>query len=133
MSGIIDHVGLAVRDLAASTRFYEQALAPLGLTVLYRHADFVAFGRAGNDDLGLHQAGTHTGGAHIAFAAENDQMVDHFWQEALAAGGTPVWAPAICSEYHEGYYAAFVYDREGNNIEAVCHHAATDTRAGGTG
>ena len=121
MAIVIDHVSLAVRDLPANQGFYEQALAPLGFTVLYEQEDFVAFGQPGNDDFALHRAGTNTGGAHVAFVASARNTVDRFWEAALAAGGRPRREPAIHPEYHPGYYAAFVYDPEGNNIEAVLH------------
>lgn len=120
---VIDHVSLAVRDLPVAARFYERALAPLGFTLLYRQQDFVAFGRPGNDDFGLHQANAYTGGAHVAFAATAREKVDQFWVVALAAGAKPKAPPALHPEYHPGYYAAFVYDIEGNNIEAVLHQS----------
>ena len=120
---VIDHVSLGVRDLAASQRFYRQALAPLGMAVLYEQEGFVAFGRPGSDDFAIHRAGTNAGGAHVAFPAPSRKAVGQFWDAALAAGARPRHEPAIHTEYHPGYYAAFVYDPDGNNIEAVLHES----------
>jgi catechol 2,3-dioxygenase-like lactoylglutathione lyase family enzyme len=118
---IVDHVGLLVRDLAASARFYRAALAPLGFTLLYEEEDGAAFGIEGVDDFGINRSDTPTAHAHVAFLAESRAAVDAFYAAALAAGGRPNEPPALRPEYHANYYAAYVYDPDGNNIEAVHH------------
>lgn len=121
MPAVIDHVSLAVRDLRAGRAFYEQALAPLGFGPLYRGPGFVAFGQSENDDFAIHQANKRVGGAHVAFPAPSREHVHRFWSAALAAGATPIRAPGTQSETHRGRFVAVVRDRDGNNIEAVCH------------
>ncbi|CAA9551438.1 MAG: Lactoylglutathione lyase and related lyases [uncultured Thermomicrobiales bacterium] len=118
---VIDHVGVLVRDLAASTHFYAAALAPLGMTLLYEESDGAAFGFEGADDFGIHWNEAPTASVHVAFAAQDRASVDAFCAAALANGGREKGAPRIWAEYHAGYYAAFVWDPDGNNIEAVFH------------
>ena len=118
---VIDHVDLRVRDLAASRRLYEAALAPLGFAVLHDGGGRVAFGPPGIDDFGLVQADPPTRGLHLAFSARSREAVDAFHAAALAAGARDHGAPGERPQYHAGYYAAFVLDLEGNNIEAVWH------------
>jgi len=119
MSAVIDHVSLAVRDLTAGTVFYEQALSALGFELVYRETEYVTFGLNDNGDFAIHQANKRVGGAHIAFPASNREHVERFWGAALAAGATPVRAPGTHPDYGRGSFAAFVRDRDGNNIEAV--------------
>ena len=83
---VVDHVGLLVRDLAASRRFYEAALAPLGFRLVYEEADGVAFGLGGADDFGLNANAEPTTRAHVAFVAGDRAAVDAFYAAALAAG-----------------------------------------------
>lgn len=127
---MLDHVSLAVTDLAAAAIFYERALAPLGLSKMYELDGFVAFGKDGGDDFAVHRRSTAPstndahpghGGAHVAFTAANKDDVDAFYAAAVEAGAKPFLAPATHPEYHSGYYGAFVFDAEGNNIEAVYH------------
>src|SRR5699024_3176507 len=79
----------------------------------------VTFGLNDNGDFAIHQANKRVGGAHIAFPASNREHVERFWGAALAAGATPVRAPGTHPDYGRGSFAAFVRDRDGNNIEAV--------------
>jgi len=119
---VIDHVDLLVQDLDASRRFYEAALAPLGFALVDHSADSASFGLPDADDFGLNRAdGRATTRAHVAFAADSRAAVDAFFRAALAAGGREKLPPALYPEYHGGYYAAFVWDLDGNNIEAVFH------------
>ena len=122
---VLDHVGITVADMEASRRFYAGALAPLGLVELGRdEAGGAGFGAPGLDDFWLTPAGPDpvTRGVHLAFAATSREQVDAFHAAALAAGGTDRAAPRVRPEYSGGYYAAFVSDPDGNNVEAV-HHA----------
>ena len=122
---LIDHLQLVVRDLAASRRFYEAAIGALGLPI----------GGAGDsyfwvDELFVSSAeseaalGALTGRHHFAFQAADPAAVDAFHAAALANGGTDNGAPGE-RPYHPGYYAAFVLDPDGNNIEAVYHGPAS--------
>lgn len=119
---MIDHIGLAVSDFARSKEFFKQALAPLGYTVLMEFDGTAGFGRDGKPDfwIGAGKAGTST---HVAFAAVTRRVVDEFYRAAMAAGGRDNGAPGLRPQYHPNYYGAFVFDPDGNNVEAVCHQA----------
>jgi len=120
---VIDHVSVAVRDLAASTRFYETLLATLGITALEKRPATVGFGKSYPDfwinlraDM---QPLAESNGAHVCFRARTTDIVDAFHAAALQAGGTNAGAPGFRPQHGEGYYAAFVRDLDGNCIEAV--------------
>jgi catechol 2,3-dioxygenase-like lactoylglutathione lyase family enzyme len=122
---MLDHVSLGVSDFAASRRFYDQALAPLGLKGLmgddatYRgYGDTRPFFWIGQAEA----AGTQR--VHVAFTAADRATVDAFHRAALAAGGRDNGGPGLRPHYHADYYGAFVFDPDGNNIEAVCHAPA---------
>jgi catechol 2,3-dioxygenase-like lactoylglutathione lyase family enzyme len=131
MSEVIDHVGMRVGDLAASRGMYEPALAELGFAVLgegeFEGDAYVLFGRGTSDDFALHSVGTQPGrdrvttGAHIAFRAPDNASVERWYAEAIDNGGTDNGAPGVRPEYSGLYYAAFVLDPDGNNVEAVFH------------
>jgi catechol 2,3-dioxygenase-like lactoylglutathione lyase family enzyme len=116
----IDHLGLAVLDFRKSRDFYVQALAPLGMKVVMESDGWVMFGKAGRGEFFVSQKGESANGNHIAFAAENRDQVRAFHDAAIAAGGRDNGAPGIRQKYHSAYYAAFIFDPDGNNIEAVC-------------
>ena len=119
---VVGHVDLMVRDLAASRRFYVAALAPLGFGVLNEDDTSVSFGADGNDDFGINRSDDEsTTRAHVAFAAPDRAAVDAFFRAALGAGGHDKSAPSLRPAYHPTYYAAYVWDPDGNNIEAVHH------------
>ncbi|MBP0617444.1 VOC family protein [Jiella mangrovi] len=120
---IFDHLSLRTTRLEEMQRFYEAALAPLGIDrkfLVDRPDGGVAgFGRDRVEFfLGAVQ-GTEPTPAHIAFRANDREEVSAFYAAALAAGGTDNGAPGIRPKYHEAYYAAFVIDPAGNNVEAV--------------
>ena len=121
---LIDHVQLVVRDLEASRRFYEAVFNALGVPMGgiaedYFWADELFFSTAGSQAA----QGQLTGRHHLAFQARDAAMVQAFHQAALAHGGTDNGGPGE-RPYHPGYYAAFVLDPDGNNIEAVYHGEA---------
>ena len=119
---VIDHVILDVRDYAASKRFYEQALAPLEYEVVLELGGFgCGFGRAGKPNFWVASRGAPHTGVHVAFASPDRSSVDRFYEAAIAAGGEDNGPPGLRPHYHESYYAAFVRDPDGNNVEAVCH------------
>ena len=121
---LIDHVQLVVADLAASRRFYDAIFEMLGVPLGGEQDDFFWF-----DELCVSTAdsdaaeGRLTGRCHLAFQATNRDAVDAFHRAALDAGGRDHGAPGE-RDYHPGYYAAFVLDPDGNNIEAVYHGEA---------
>ena len=123
----LDHVGLAVSDYGRSKAFYEQALAPLGITLLMEFSGEAAgFGRedAGRPSFFIEARGEPARGRlHVAFRAESRDQVDDVHAAALAAGGTDNGAPGV-RWYHPDYYAAYVLDPDGHNVEAVCHRPA---------
>ena len=131
MSEVIDHVGIRVRDLAASRRMYQSSLAELGFHVLgegeFEGDAYVLFGRGTSDDFALHAVGTAPGrdrittGAHIAFKASAAADVQGWHAAAIENGGTDNGAPGLRPEYSGRYYAAFALDPDGNNVEAVFH------------
>ncbi len=111
-------------DYAASKAFYENALAPLGMRVLMEPVPEV--GGFGDDFPFFWIAQRDRGpdsGTHVAFTAEDRETVDAFHSAALAAGGRDNGEPGVREIYHPHYYAAFVLDPDGNNVEAVCHTA----------
>jgi catechol 2,3-dioxygenase-like lactoylglutathione lyase family enzyme len=118
----IDHVHLRVRDLDASRRFYEAALEALGIDVHAGDGYFSA------DELWVSADGPPTTGLHLAFQAEDEQAVRRFHEAAIAAGGTDNGRPGERS-YHPGYFAAYVLDPDGNNVEAVFHGPALRSAA----
>jgi catechol 2,3-dioxygenase-like lactoylglutathione lyase family enzyme len=121
---VLDHVGIAVADYERSKAFYEQALAPLGITLLMEFGGAAAgFGKEGKGrpSFFIEAHGEPARGRlHIALGAENHAQVDAFHAAALEAGGTDNGAPGL-RWYHPDYYGAYVLDPDGHNVEAVCH------------
>lgn len=118
---VVDHVLLVVSDLEASRRFYNAALRPLGLTAISEELNGLSYGVIGSDDFAIYQGDEISINVHVAFAAPDREAVDSFYAAAMAAGGRKKQAPALQPQYHPNYYAAFVFDPDGNNIEAVHH------------
>lgn len=126
---MLDHVGIEVSDLARSKAFYSAALGALGYVVTKEVGPVVIFGvsegpRRSPDPAGefsIAPGTPHADVVHIAFNAGSRAAVDAFHQAALAAGGVDNGAPGLRPHYHATYYAAFVLDPDGYNIEAVCH------------
>jgi catechol 2,3-dioxygenase-like lactoylglutathione lyase family enzyme len=118
----LDHVALQVADLDSAATFYGAALAPLGVRELMRHDDVVGFG--GDRPffwLGKATAGGPAREVHLAFTAPDRKTVYDFRDAAVTAGAEVLHEPRIFREYHPSYFAAFVRDPDGNNVEAVCH------------
>jgi catechol 2,3-dioxygenase-like lactoylglutathione lyase family enzyme len=120
---VLDHLGLAVADVPRAREFYKAALAPLGFEIVMEFGEAVAFGLPGKPQFWLRGGGRPGEPVHVAFHAADRARVDAFHAAALAAGGVDNGAPGLRSHYHPTYYAAFVLDPEGNNVEAVCHVA----------
>ena len=118
---MIDHMTANVGSLEQAKGFYEQALAPLGYSVRVELEGAVGFGSGeGIPDFWLGSR-DERGATHVAFSAADRATVDRFYDAAVAAGGRDNGPPGVRPHYHENYYAAFVHDADGNNIEAVCH------------
>ncbi|MBB4007425.1 VOC family protein [Allorhizobium taibaishanense] len=130
---MIDHMNIKVADFERAKAFYDAAFAPLGASLLYmvpeEYSNGVKMGGYGREKPvywlyeGTPPEGYHQ---HIAFAAEDRAAVDAFYHAAIAAGGKDNGAPGLRPHYHPNYYGAFVFDPDGNNIEAVCHKAEDD-------
>ena len=120
---MFDHVKFGVRDYAASKTFYLQALEPLGVTIGGEGVPSygIELSSDGQASLCLHQTDERPAHLHLAFVARSRQQVDAFHRAALAAGGKDNGAPGLRPQYNASYYAAFVIDPDGHNIEAVCH------------
>jgi catechol 2,3-dioxygenase-like lactoylglutathione lyase family enzyme len=117
---VIDHVGINVSDLTVARRFYTKALEPLGYTLAFEQGQFLGFADAAGLSLGV-AARDPAGGGHVAFSCDDRAAVDAFYEASTAAGGKDNGPPGVRAHYHENYYAAFVHDADGNNLEAVCH------------
>lgn len=119
----LDHIGIDVADYDKSRAFYTAALAPLGLALVHEDAQWSLMGVPGKegDFVFAHAQGSPTQPIHIAFTAQNRAAVDAFYKQALLAGGKDNGGPGIRPQYHAHYYAAFIIDPDGHNLEAVCH------------
>lgn len=118
---LIDHVHLRAKDLGATKRFYKAVLAALDIPIGMDGEDHLQCDELWIDALGKeHASASHV---HLAFQAVNREMVDRFHEQGLAAGGEDNGKPGERA-YHPGYYAAFLIDPDGNNIEAVYHGEA---------
>jgi catechol 2,3-dioxygenase-like lactoylglutathione lyase family enzyme len=116
---LFDHLQLPVRDIERSRTFYERALQPFGVRLVQ---DPLGPGFAlGDQDLWLLEREEAAGPLHIAFAAPDRETVDAFHAAALEGGGIDNGRPGLRPRYHPGYYAAYVLDPDGNNVEAVFH------------
>ncbi len=135
----IDHVTLSVADLDRAKAFYLAALAPVGLELVadvaageYGPVAFAGFGIGRKGSLWLSERGQQTPSTHICFRAPTRAAVEAFYTTALAAGGKDNGPPGIREVYHPEYYAAFVFDPEGHNIEAVTFAGPGDAGGGVT-
>ncbi len=121
---MIDHLGIQCSDVAASASFYDRVLEPLGFRRLMEPAPgIIGFGDTSPDFWLGPLSDDHTGWRedHIAFAAVDRAAVSAFFDAAVSVGAEVLHQPKEWPEYHPGYYATFVRDPDGNNVEAVCH------------
>ena len=117
---MFDHIGLKVQDVGASVRFYKAALASLGLELASSDDSSAGFGPPGAPALWLNRDKKARGaGGHLALRAPSRAAVDRFHAGGLAAGGRDNGAPGLRVDYAPNYYAAFLLDPDGNNVEAV--------------
>jgi len=124
----LDHTGIGVRDLRAARKFYPAALGAIGMKVNMDVGEAFGLGSRTQKIFWVGRDRQAGGGNHIAFRVDHSEEVDAFHAAALAAGGKDNGKPGPRPHYGPHYYAAFVKDREGNNIEAVCY-ARTAGRA----
>ena len=117
---MFDHIALRTGELKTLVKFYEAALVPLGYAKLVSFDDGAGFG-ADRPTLWIGEADEESSSVHIALTAPNTAAVDAFYKAAMAAGGKDNGAPGPRPDYEPGYYAAFVIDPDGNNLEAVHH------------
>lgn len=122
----IDHITLSVADIGQAKSFYEKALAPAGLELVAEltpditgGAHFVAFGKGRKGNLWIAATGQQTPATHFCFRVGTRAAVRAFHEQAIAAGGVDNGAPGIREMYHPEYYAAFITDPEGHNVECV--------------
>jgi catechol 2,3-dioxygenase-like lactoylglutathione lyase family enzyme len=117
----VQHVAVNVSDWDRARGFYDEVLGLFGYRVVYEEPGALAYyADARGLDFGIGRR-EPVGGAHVAFGADDRAAVDRFYEVALAAGGRDNGAPGIRPQYDASYYAAYVLDADGNNIEAVCH------------
>jgi catechol 2,3-dioxygenase-like lactoylglutathione lyase family enzyme len=115
-----DHIGLKVRDIEASVRFYSAALKPLGYELCSRDETGAGFGPPGEPALWLYLTTEATGpGAHVAFRAPSHDAIAKFHAAGIKAGGRDNGGAGPRADYSPTYFAAFLIDPDGNNVEAV--------------
>jgi catechol 2,3-dioxygenase-like lactoylglutathione lyase family enzyme len=119
--GMIDHLSLQVADVARSLEFYETLLAPIGLRAAYRDGDAVGFANATHAPFWILPAeAAHDRELHFAFAAVSRDVVRQFRDAAFGLGAEILHEPRLFPEYGSSYFACFVRDPDGHNVEAVC-------------
>ena len=120
---MLDHVSVQCSDVSTSATFYDNVLGPLGAERVMDFGQVVGFGLQHHPEFWV---GPQTSGAgfresHLAFTAESRSAVNAFFAAAVSIGAEVLHEPRLWPEYHPTYYAAFVRDPDGNNVEAVCH------------
>jgi len=125
---MLDHIGIGTTDFAASRAFYDSTLPTLGIdSIIELTSDQtggyhgIGYGRDGKPFFWLANGGKHCAGLHVAFAVNTRAQVRAFYETALVTGGKDNGPPGLRAHYHPNYYAAFVHDPDGVNVEAVCH------------
>ncbi len=120
---MLDHIGLQVSNYQASKAFFVTALAPLGYRLIAEFGEAAGFGAGDYPDFWIAQGETPSPKVHVAFSGGSRSAVDRFFQAAMEADGTDNGKPGLRPDYGPDYYAAYVLDPDGNNIEAVCHQS----------
>ena len=120
---MLDHVGVQCSDMAASSAFYDRALAPLGGVRIMDFGEAIGYGIPPMPDfwISTFDSGEGFRESHLAFSAPDRAAVRAFFDAAVAGGAEVLHEPRLWPEYHPDYYGAFVRDPDGNNVEAVCH------------
>ena len=128
---MLDHISLRVQDFSRALAFYKSALAPIGYQVAMEYPGGAGLGEPGKPDLWITRSDSAPNPTHLAFRSER-WRIDMFYAAALGAGGTDNGPPGVRADYHPHYYAAFILDPEGNNIEVVCHEPPGGSRKAAT-
>jgi catechol 2,3-dioxygenase-like lactoylglutathione lyase family enzyme len=120
---VIDHVSVQCHDVEVSAAFYDRVLQPLGGQRVMDFGEVIGYGASPKPEFWIGSQATGTGfrEAHLAFAAAHREAVREFFRVAVELGAEALHEPRVWPEYHDTYYAAFVRDPDGNNVEAVCH------------
>jgi catechol 2,3-dioxygenase-like lactoylglutathione lyase family enzyme len=125
---MFDHIGFAVSDYPRALAFYKTTFEPLGIGLAMEvppevtgGESYAGFGREGRPQFWIGTGKPLSGRLHVAFEARSRAEVDAFYAAAIAAGGADNGKPGLRPIYHQNYYAAFVIDPDGHNVEAVCH------------
>ena len=120
---MLDHLSIQCDDVSLSARFYDAVLSPLGGHRVMDFGAVIGYGSAAKPEfwLGPRTTGEGFRESHIAFSAPDRSAVEEFFRSAVAANADVLHPPREWPEYHPGYFAAFVRDPDGNNVEAVCH------------
>jgi catechol 2,3-dioxygenase-like lactoylglutathione lyase family enzyme len=120
---MIDHISLQCADVPASATFYDAVLATIGGGRVMDFGEAIGFGTPPMPDfwIGARTTGEGFRESHVAFTAPNRAAVQAFYEAAVAQGADVLHEPRVWAEYHANYFAAFVRDPDGNNVEAVCH------------
>jgi catechol 2,3-dioxygenase-like lactoylglutathione lyase family enzyme len=116
----VDHVKLPVADLERTRDFYAAALTPMGYELVFEGPESIGFGSQDREPIAFLRTAAPSVGTHIALSAADTATVVAFYEAAIAAGGRDNGAPGP-RPYGREYYAAFVLDPDGHNIEAVYH------------
>lgn len=114
------HLGIGVRDLKKSAAFYKKVFGAIGLPLIDESDTAARFGHDKSALFYIHKRQPAPGPIHVAFEVETREAVDTFHRIALAAGGKDNGPPGVRGHYNPTYYAAFVIDPDGHNLEAVC-------------
>jgi catechol 2,3-dioxygenase-like lactoylglutathione lyase family enzyme len=122
---VLDHITVNVRDMKAARRFYQAALGAIGMRINLDFSSAFGMGSRNENIFWLARDRHASGDGHYAFRVDHREEVDAFHRAALEAGGTDNGKPGLRPDYGRNYYAAFVKDGEGNNIEVVCYARAT--------
>ncbi len=117
----LGHIGLPVSDIEKAKAFYDAIASSVGFEPIDTHDGFVGYGIEDSYEFYLHTGKPGITGLHVCFEVDTKEAVDDFYRKALSAGGKDNGAPGIREDYGPKYYAAFVLDPDGNNIEAVFH------------
>jgi catechol 2,3-dioxygenase-like lactoylglutathione lyase family enzyme len=120
---MLDHIGLRTKRLDALVKFYETALKPLGYAKLAAYEGGAGFGKGDSPRLWLGASKEAPSSVHVAIESPTRKAVEAFHAAALAAGAKDNGKPGLRADYGANYYAAFVIDPDGNNLEAVCMKA----------
>ncbi len=118
---MIDHTSITVSNYENAKEFYKKTLAPLGYSIAMDIPEYktCGFGEGDRRDFWISEPGGEVTPSHIAFVAQNESVIEEFFQAGLGAGGRDNGKPGPRTDYGPGYYAAFILDEDGNNIEAV--------------